>query len=102
MTEKKTRFSGLVATRGKLPVEPEPEPEPVPPPVSTATPAPITPLKMGRPPGKKTDPNYTQVTVYLRKDVHNAARKLLFDDRRQFSDLVDDLVSRWIADSRKA
>ena len=54
-------------------------------------------MKTGRPPGKKSDPAFKQVTVYLRKDIHDTARKILFDDRRQFSDLVDELVSRWIS-----
>ena len=51
---------------------------------------------MGRPPGKKTDPHYVQVTVYLRKEIHREAKKLLLDNGGQFSDLVDDLVSQWI------
>lgn len=88
MTEKKSRFAGIADIRRKLPAEPEP-----PPPATD-----VTVAKMGRPPGKKTDPKYVQVTVYLRKDVHRAARKLLLDDGGQFSDLVDDLVSRWIAE----
>ena len=57
--------------------------------------------KLGRPPGKSRDPNYTQVTVYLRKSVHRTARKMLIDERRQFSDLVDELVSQWIQHSEQ-
>jgi len=90
MTEKKSRFAGIADIRSKLPAEPEPPPPPAPEVAAVA--------KMGRPPGKKTDPKYIQVTVYLRKDVHRAARKLLLDDGGQFSDLVDELVSRWIAE----
>src|SRR5260370_37052754 len=90
MTEKKSRFAGIADIRSKLPAAPEPPPH-----------APeVTVSKMGRPPGKKTDPNYVQVTVYLRKNVHKTARKLLLDDGRQFSDLVDELVSRWIAEKQ--
>ena len=88
MTVKKSRFAGIADNRNKLPTLPEA-------PLPT-----ITPVKMGRPPGKKTDPNYVQVTVYLRKDIHKTARKILLDDGGQFSDLVDELVSRWI-DSRR-
>lgn len=55
----------------------------------------------GRPPGKKTDPNYTQVTVYLEKKVHHNARKVLFDSHRQFSDLVNELVTNWL-DTQKS
>lgn len=60
------------------------------------------PKKLGRPRGKKTSPEYVQVTVYLRKNVHTAARKALLDDRRQFSDLVDELVSRWLSEFQKS
>ena len=87
MTNKKSRFAGIADIRSKLPTEPEPEPE---------RPA----GKTGRPPGKKSDPSYTQVTVYLRKDLHRTAQKLLFDDRRQFSDLVDELVGRWVENAQ--
>ena len=90
MTEKKSRFAGIADIRSKLPAEPEP-----PPPAAEAVVS-----KMGRPPGKKTDPKYVQVTVYLRKDVHRTARKLLLDDGGQFSDLVDELVSRWITEKQ--
>jgi hypothetical protein len=90
MTEKKSRFAGIADIRSKLPAEPVP-----PPPASEPAAA-----KMGRPPGKKADPKYVQVTVYLRKDVHRAARKLLLDDGGQFSDLVDDLVNRWVVEKQ--
>jgi hypothetical protein len=58
--------------------------------------------KTGRAPGKKSDPSYSQGTVYLRKDLHRTAQKLLFDDRRQFSDLVDELVSQWVKNAQKS
>ena len=51
---------------------------------------------MGRPKGKKSSDDYIQVTVYLRKETHLAAKKILIDDRRQFSDLVEALVTEWI------
>ena len=84
MTERKTRFGGIADIRSKLPAAgPEPQLEKV-------------AGKTGRPPGKKSDPAYNQVTVYLRKDLHRTAQKLLIDDdKRDFSDLVDELVSKW-------
>ena len=88
MTDKKSRFAGIAEIRSKLATEPEQE---------SAEPT----GRMGRPKGKSSDPNFTQVTVYMRKDVHRSARKLLFDDGRQFSDLVGDLVSKWVATSSK-
>jgi hypothetical protein len=97
MTEKKnTRFSGVL-NRTTAPAEPVPEPkaeaDPAPPPTSAV----VVP-KMGRPAGKKTNPEYTQVTVYLRKEVHRQAKKILIDDGREFSELVDELVSKWVSD----
>jgi hypothetical protein len=101
-TEKKnTRFSGLL-NRTTAPADPIPEvkaePEPAAPPPPPAVVAP----KMGRPAGKKTNPEYTQVTVYLRKEVHRQAKKLLIDDGREFSELVDELVSRWASDTQSS
>ena len=96
MTEKKnTRFSSVL---NRAAIVPEPPPEFMSEPEDIL---PTTKSKMGRPPGKKSNPEYTQVTVYLRKEVHQAARKLLIDEQRQFSDLVGDLVSQWISDTRK-
>jgi hypothetical protein len=54
------------------------------------------PKRMGRPRGKASDPAYRQVTVYIRRETHTAARKRLFDEDREFSELVEDLVSKWL------
>jgi hypothetical protein len=86
VTAKKSRFAGIAAMRGKLPAESQEHQK----------------AKTGRPPAKKSNPDYTQVTVYLRKETHAAARKLLFDGRRQFSDLVDKLVSDWVIEVQKS
>src|ERR1035441_8003062 len=96
----KSRFSGVL-NRVTLPdPESEVKTEPVP---LTPPPAPAAPTpKMGRPAGKKTNPEYTQVTVYLRKEVHRQAKKILIDDGREFSELVDQLVDRWILEDRKS
>jgi hypothetical protein len=84
-----SKFSGVLKNRDKLPAED---------PVSEIAPVPVskTETKLGRPAGKKGHPDYVQVTVYLKKSVHRTARKLLFDEGKQFSDLVDDLVGKWI------
>lgn len=93
MTDKKkaSRFAVVADNVTKLRSEPA---------LSPALPPPAR--KMGRPPGKSSDPNYIQVTVYLRKSVHQTARKMLIDERRQFSDLVDELVSQWIQHGQKS
>ena len=86
---KRSRFAGIADMRRNPPDEIQPE----------STGAAESPAKTGRPPGKKSNPSYSQVTVYLQKKVHRNARKLLFDDGRNFSDLVDELVARWVAEN---
>ena len=84
MSSKPTRFSGVLKNTQALTPTPE----------SAAAEATIR--KVGRPPGKKSNPEYQQVTIYIEKQVHRTARKLLLDDERQFSDLVNELVSEWV------
>ena len=84
MTDKKSKFADVAERVTQRRSEPE---------ASPALPAPVA--KASRARGKKNDPNYVQVTVYLRKSVHQTAKKILIDQEREFSELVDDLVSQW-------
>ena len=86
-----TPFAKVLDNFGKLPTAPAAET----PKLQATAPVP-RPRKVGRPPGKKSNPDYTQVTVYLRKRTHLAAKKNLLDDGREFSELVEDLVAQWI------
>jgi hypothetical protein len=81
-----TRFGKVLENFGKLPTEQKPRAE---------QPNPVT-RKVGRPPGKKSSPDYTQVVIYLRKEVHLTAKKMLLDEQREFSELVNELVAQWI------
>ena len=93
-----TRFGKVLENFGKLPPSAEQSLEPRQ--HRPASTAPIkTPRKVGRPPGKKSDPDYSQVTVYLRKGNHLAAKKRLLDDGKEFSELVDELVTAWLENS---
>lgn len=60
-------------------------------------PAPPQP-KRGRPPGKRSDPAYEQVTAYVRRDTYRAVKIALLEDDRQsgFSDLVEELLQAWL------
>ncbi len=57
----------------------------------------------GRPAtGKKSNPNYRQVTAYVRKDLYRDVTDALYDEsrgrdtkRREFSELVDELLEHW-------
>lgn len=59
--------------------------------------------RTGRPAsGKKSDPNYRQVTAYVRKDLYRDVTDALYDEvrgrdakRKEFSELVDELLARW-------
>ena len=59
------------------------------------------PKRMGRPRGKASDPDWRQVTVYLRRITHTAARKRLLDEDGDFSDLVQDLLTKWLGTARR-
>lgn len=53
--------------------------------------------------GKKSDPRYKQVTAYVRKDLHRNVTDALYDEargrddakRKEFSELVDELLEQW-------
>ncbi len=53
---------------------------------------------LGRPRGKRSDPNYRQCCVWIRRDTHKTIRQLLLhtDPPRDFSELVGELLDGWI------
>jgi hypothetical protein len=76
--------------------EPEPEPvvvAPVPP-----SPAPLEAPRRGRPPGKRSDPTYAQVTAYIPEDLHHRVKIALLQEAkgREFSQLIDALLRGWL------
>ena len=98
-----TRFSGVLKRKSAVEEEPAPaEPQAAAAPVAEVREPAVAPepVRMGRPKGKKSSDDYIQVTVYLRKETHLAAKKILIDDRRQFSDLVESLVTHWITNPK--
>src|SRR4051812_7929558 len=54
--------------------------------------------KPGRPKvGKSSNPEFVQVTAYVEDSVHVAVKKALLDLKdTDFSDLVNDLLKRWV------
>lgn len=65
--------------------------------------------RTGRPAiGKKSNPNYRQVTAYIRKDLYRDVTDMLYDEgrgrdtkRREFSELVDELLECWRQERQK-
>ncbi len=98
MAGKPSKFTGLFGAAQEPPVEDAPvvlvEPE-----APSASPAPPVGRRAS---GKKSDPRYTQVTAYVRKDLYRTVTNALYDDargrdtkRQEFSELVDELLERW-------
>jgi hypothetical protein len=58
----------------------------------------VEPPKKGRPPGKRSDPAFEQVTAYVRRDTYRAIKiKLLQEgDDREFSELVESLLVEYL------
>jgi len=56
------------------------------------------PAKRGRPggQGKRQNPNYAQVTAYIRTTVHDETKiNLIRQGNREFSELVEELLTGW-------
>ncbi len=91
MPEEQSKFSGVLAKLKQRPAE-----------QSTALPAPPgggEPMRgRGRPPGKRSDPNYQPTTVLLRKHTKKTAVRLLEDANAapDLSDLIEHLLTEWI------
>ncbi len=61
--------------------------------VETKTPT----KKKGRRKGKRSDPDYEQVGVYIPKKLHIEIKKILVEHQdTDFSDLVSNLLQEWI------
>ena len=70
---------------------------------SAEEPVPSIPRQRGRPKdGKRSHPDYEQVTAYIRKNTHHEVKLTLLQEGkgRQFSDLVEDLLARWLKSNR--
>ena len=61
------------------------------------TPAVQPAKKPGRPRGKRSNPDYIQVTSYIQRQTYKAVRRELLDSDREFSDLVEELLEDWLS-----
>ena len=93
MTGKVSKFQAVLSSR-EVSEEPQKEEsinfvEEVLPASSPAT------KMMGRPKGKRSNPDYTQVTAYIRQETYKDIRVLLLQkgDGQEFSELVEELLS---------
>lgn len=54
--------------------------------------------KRGRPPGKRSDPGYTQITAYVRTQTINDVKVELIrrGEKKDASELIEELLSTWL------
>jgi hypothetical protein len=58
------------------------------------SPAPVTAQSRG---GKSSNPEFTKITAYIKKATHKKAALILMDQEKEdFSELLERLVSEWI------
>lgn len=95
-----SKFKSLLdAAKGK---EPEPEPEKPSQDSAFNQPQPVAEFqpsqKRGRPKGKRSHPDYEQVTAYIRKDTYRSAKIALLreGEEREFSELIQSLLEEWL------
>ncbi len=65
---------------------------------------PSLPLKaLGRPPGKRSNPDFGPVQVLLKKQTHKLARRILadLDEGQDVSELVQMLLEQWVTKHQK-
>lgn len=55
------------------------------------------PQKPGRKPGKHSDENYTQTSIYLPIDLRNRVRAKLYEKGMEMSGLVEEALREWLA-----
>jgi len=56
--------------------------------------------KRGRKPGKHSDENYTQTSIYLPIELRNRVRAKLYEKGMEMSGLIEDMLRDWLAKQR--
>ena len=83
---KPNRFSGVLdAKRNTEPTETAPETTTEPKETKTREKA-----------GKNSNPDYVQISAYIRKDTRIQARRLLLGSEEDLSDVIEKLLGEWI------
>lgn len=54
-----------------------------------------TPRASRRATGKRSDPDYTQITAYIRKDTHESVMRAIYK-RQELSELIEGLLAGWL------
>ncbi len=54
-------------------------------------------VKLGRKPGKHSDVNYTQTSLYLPIELRNKVRAKLYEQGKELSGLVERMLQEWLS-----
>ena len=54
------------------------------------------PRRVGRPAGKRSNPDYQQVTLLLHRDTYMEARRRLLEQDKDVSDVLNELLLKWL------
>lgn len=57
--------------------------------------SPPAPRASKRPTGKRSDPAYTQITAYIRKDTHESVMRAIYK-RQELSELIEEQLAAWL------
>ena len=93
----KSKFSNAVAKLQQRPTKQPAARQPIPP-------ITVGPVRgKGRPPGKRSDPDYQATTVLLRQQTKKMANRLLEDGStgQDLSELIEQLLTEWIEEQSK-
>ncbi len=53
--------------------------------------------KLGRKPGKHSNENYTQTSIYLPIELRNRVRARLYERGMEMSGLIEEMLREWLA-----
>lgn len=108
----KNRFAALLEEKGlpagEVTEEAPPTRLPGPAPVRVLVespappPPPAPPAAAALKTGKRSDPSYRQISTYVRSDLYKQVRKRLTDEERDFAELLDELLEKWIGTPQDA
>lgn len=101
-----SRFKGVFDARQHIPEEPLDVPKLESQPKvaklgGKASSLPVPPIeneskKIGRPPGKRSNPEYQSVTTFLHRQTYLDVQKALIGSTEDFGDVVDQLLKEWL------
>ena len=113
MSRPASKFSGLLSAVQQPaqtaadpaliePVKDVPAESSAPTPAAPPSAAPASAPRRGRPAGKRSDPEFDQVTAYIRRQTYRDVRIALLTQGhgREFSELVEELLAHWLQSTR--